>query len=144
MSPVPSDDPTVITTLAVTAEDVVAALESTQQGSANAVLRVTPPFSGRMRARLHRADAAADYDDPALLHVPPERFVTDVPPRPSPDETEDAIRTDPDADSDPETHRHRHEAALAAWRDAVREAFVDRTTIETPAGPHEVRVSILG
>jgi hypothetical protein len=34
------------------------------------VLLVTPPFSGRMRARLNRADVAADAD-PEALHVPP-------------------------------------------------------------------------
>lgn len=140
----PSDDPTVIQTLAVTAEDVVAALEANRQRSAGTVLRVTPPFSGRMRARLHRADAPADYDDPAPLHVPPERFVDPAPPLPSPDATEDAIRSDPACSYDAETHRRRHEAALESWRAAVRESFVETTTIDTPSGPREVEVAILG
>ena len=41
-----SDDPTVIRSLAVTADDVVAALEANERRDAAAVLRVTPPFSG--------------------------------------------------------------------------------------------------
>ncbi len=139
---VASEDPTVIRSLAVTAEDVVAALEANRQRSAGAVLRVTPPFSGRMRARLHRAGMTVDAD-PDALHVPPERFVAS-PPLPSPDDTEDAIRSDPDVPYDRATHRRRHEAALEAWRERVRAALVDRTTIETPDGPHEVDVAVLG
>lgn len=140
----PSDDPTVIRTLAVTAEDVVDALEANRQRSANAVLRVTPPFSGRMRARLHRADATAAYEEPEPLHVPPERLVTSPPQAPTPDDTEDAVRADPDVEYDAEIHRGRHQAALESWREAVRDSFIERTTIPTPAGPHEVEVSILG
>jgi hypothetical protein len=46
-------DPSVIRSLAVTAEDLVAAVESRHQRGVRVVLRVTPPFSGRMRARIH-------------------------------------------------------------------------------------------
>jgi len=141
---VPSDDPTVIRSVAVTAEDVIAALEANRQRSAETVLRVTPPFSGRMRARLHRTAASPDEEDPAPLHVAPDRFVDPVPPLPSPDGTEDAIRSDPALEYDAETHRRRHEAALESWRDTVRASFVETTTIETPSGPHEVQVTILG
>jgi hypothetical protein len=90
---VPSADPTVIRSLAVTAEDVVAALGADRRRAADAVLRVTPPFSGLMRARLHRADVAVD--DPAVIHVPPERVVDSPPPMPTADDTEDAVRADP-------------------------------------------------
>ena len=138
-----SDDPTVIRALAVTADDVVAALEANERRSAGAVLRVTPPFSGRMRARLHRSGAEADYGTPAPLHVPPARFVASPPPLPTPDDTGDELRTDPDLEYDPETHRRRHEAALESWRAAVRESLRERTIIDTPAGPHEVDVSVL-
>ena len=138
-----SDDPTEIRVLAVTVDDVVAALEANECRSAGAVLRVTPPFSGRMRARLHRSGTAADYDDPKPLHVPPERFVDSPPPMPTPDDTEDELRADPDLEYDPETHRRRHEDALAEWRSAVRGTVLERTTIETPAGPREIEVAAL-
>ena len=138
-----SDDPTVIRSLAVTADDVVAALEANERRSAGAVLRVTPPFSGRMRARLHRSGAEADYGTPAPLHVPPARFVDSPPPLPTPDDTEDELRTDPDLEYDPGTHRRRHEAALESWRTTVRESLLERTTIDTPMGPHEVGIAAL-
>jgi hypothetical protein len=140
---VASDDPTEIRVLAVTVDDVVAALEANERRSAGAVLRVTPPFSGRMRARLHRSGAEADYDDPEPLHVPPERFVDSPPPMPTPDDTEDELRADPDLEYDPETHRRRHEEALAEWRSSVRAAVLGRTTVGTPAGPREVEVAAL-
>jgi hypothetical protein len=140
---VESDDPTVVRSLVVTADDVVAALEANRRRSAGAVLRVTPPFSGRMRARLHRSGTASDYGSPEPLHVPPERFVTSPPPVPTPDGTEDEIRADPTVEYDAETHRRRHETALEEWRASVRDSFVDRTTVETPAGPHGVDVSVL-
>lgn len=58
-------DPTVIRTVAVRSDDAVTALESNRRtGSSRGddggrvILRVTPPFHGRMRARLHRATTA--------------------------------------------------------------------------------------
>lgn len=141
-----SDDPTVIRSLALTAEDLIAALEANARRKAGAVLRVTPPFSGRMRARLHLAGAEGDYDDqPRPLHVAPERFLDETAPAfPSVDETEDDLRTDPETEYTPERHRERHEARVETWRTAVREHVCDRATVETPGGPHEVEVSLLG
>lgn len=139
-----SDDSTVMRVLAVTTDDVLAALEANERRQAGAVLRVTPPFSGRMRARLHLDGTESEYDDPAPLHVPPERFVQAVPPFPSPDETEDELRSDSGATYSPACHRERHEAAVETWREQVRRALVDETTIETPAGPQTVRVATLG
>ena len=73
-----ADDPTVIDTLAITAEDLIAALEANARRDAGAVLRVTPPFSGRMRARLHLAGAEGGYDDtPRPIHIPPQRLLAD-------------------------------------------------------------------
>jgi hypothetical protein len=141
---VASADPTVVHTLAVTTDDVVTALEANERRDAGAVLRVTPPFSGRMRARLHLAGAEGEYDPPAPLHVPPERLVAPVPPLPTPDDTEDAIRSDADRTYSTERHRRRHERAVDAWRAAVRRAIVERATVETPAGSHEVDVTTLG
>ena len=139
-----SDDPTVVRVLAVTAEDVLAALEANERRGAEAVLRVTPPFSGRMRARLHIAGTESEYDDPAPLHIPPERFVRPVPPFPSPDETEDELRSDPDATYSPARHRERHERAVEMWREEVRDALVEETAIETSAEEWTVRVATLG
>ena len=140
----PSDDPTVVHTIAVTTDDVVTALEANERRAAGAVLRVTPPFGGRMRARLHLAGAESDYGSPEPIHVPPERLVGSVPPLPTPDDTEDEIRSDPGATYSPERHRERHERAVEAWRTAVADAIVGATTVETPAGPTEVDVTTLG
>lgn len=143
-SNVAEDDPTVIRVLAVTTDDIVTALESNERRGGGAVLRVTPPFSGRMRARLHLDGTEGDYGDPSPLHVEPDRFVGSVPPFPSPDDTEDAIRSDPTLTYSRELHRERHETAVDAWRERVREAIVEETTIGTPDGPHEIRVAALG
>ena len=140
----PSDDPTVVHTIAVTTDDVVTALEANERREAGAVLRVTPPFGGRMRARLHVAGAESDYDRPEPLHVPPERLVESAPPLPTPDDTEDEIRSDPEVTYSPERHRERHERAVEAWRTAVAGAIVESATVETRAGPIEVDVTTLG
>jgi hypothetical protein len=141
---VTSDDPTVVDVVAVTTDDVVTALEANERRGAGAVLRVTPPFSGRMRARLHLAGAERDYDPPEPLHVPPERLVDPVPPLPTPDATEDEMRSDPETVYSPAAHRERHERAVAEWRAAVRDAVVERATVATTAGEHEVSIATLG
>lgn len=130
--------------LVVHADDVVTALEANARRDAGAVLRVTPPFAGRMRARLHLDGREADYGDPAPLHVPPEAFVADAPPFPDPDDTEDELRDDPDAEYTPERHKEAHAAAVEAWRAVVRDHIADTATVETPAGPHAVDVATLG
>lgn len=141
-----SDDPTVIRVLAVHADDVVSALEANASRDVRAVLRVTPPFNGRMRARLHLAGAEGGYDtDPEPLHVDPERLVDDdAPAYPTPDRTEDELRSDREGTYTPETHRDYHVRRVETWRERVREHLLEHATVETPAGPHEVRVAILG
>lgn len=64
MPPEPSD-PTVIRSLAVTSGDVVAALELNRTSDDHAALRVTPPFSARMRARLHVDRSGEGQHQPA-------------------------------------------------------------------------------
>lgn len=144
--PAGTDDLTAIDALAVTAEDVVAALEARQQRDRPVVLRVTPPFSGRMRARLHvvRDETEVPAGDPAPLHVRPERFVEDPPTYPRPAETEDELRADPSVEYTVERHHDRHAAAVDDWRRQVRERFVSETRIETPDGEHHVSVTVLG
>lgn len=139
-------DPTRIRSLAVTAEDLLAALEANARRDAGAVLRATPPFSGRMRARLHLAGAEGSYDEsPQPIHVPPERFLDDdAPAFPSVDATEDDLRTDPAAEYTPERHRERHERRVAEWRTTVRDHVREESTLETPAGEVTVAVSLLG
>ena len=150
-----------IRSLAVTTDDVVAAYEARQRSSRRAVLRVNPPFSGRMRARLHVAegedrtegdDGDADVEgreseaETAALHLDPARLVAedDLPAYPSPDDTEDELRADPDAEFSVERHRERHVQAVEAWRDAVADAVVEAVELRTPEGPHRVEVKALG
>lgn len=138
-------DPRAIRSIAVSAEDVVTALEAARRSGRDPVLRVTPPFSGRMRARLH-GDGATTYDeDPAPIHVDPDDLVADTAPAyPTPAETEDELRADPAVEYSRERHRERHAAAVADWREAVTDHVVDAVTLETSAGPVEVSVAVLG
>ena len=150
-------DPRAVRSLAVTTGDVVAAYEARQRSPRKPVLRVTPPFSARMRARLHDPDAAESGTgtdpvgdrDPATgaLHLPPERFLdTDaIPASPSPDDTEDAIRSDPDAEFSVERHRERHVEAVKEWRETVRETIERAVVVRLDDGErHRVEVKTLG
>lgn len=137
-------DPTAVESVAVTASDLVAALETNRTTGRTAVLRVTPPFSGRMRARLH-VEGDEAYDEPRPVHVPPRALVADdAPAYPTPAETEDALRADPDTEYTVDRHRDRHEAAAEEWRRELLGAVRDRATIETSAGSVTVDVSLLG
>ena len=157
-------DPTRIRSIAVHREDVANALEATLRTDRRVVLRVTPPYSGRMRARIHSVDEglsdgtrgappspADDADEPdASVHVDPMDLVVDPPPYPEVDETAAEY---PDADV--VTRRERHAEAVRSWREAVREAVGG--TVEIPVGgergdgdgpdgarTHEVDVVALG
>lgn len=140
---VASDDPTDVRVLAVRYDDLLAALEANVRREAGAVLRITPPFAARMRARLHVTDAEPSYDDPAPVHVDPSALV-DAPPFPHPDETGDDLRANPDATYSLERHRERHHTAVEAWREAVRRSVCDCADVETRAGPVSVEVRMLG
>lgn len=127
-------DPTTVDSVAVTVDDVVTALEANRRTDRRIVLRITPPFSARMRARLHRPEG----DDGDAVHLDPERLVDDPPPYPHPDETRD-----PDGPYAPERHHERHTAAVRAWREAVGAAVVDAVEVPTPTGPHRIAVKPL-
>lgn len=139
-----SNDPTVIRSIAVTSQDLVAAVETNRTTPKQAVLRLTPPFSGRMRARLH-VEGGEEYDEPRPIHVEPAVLLADdAPAYPRPADTEAEIRRDPSLSYTVERHHERHTAAVEAWRTELVEAVRSRATIETPAGPREVSVSLLG
>ncbi|SFL50183.1 hypothetical protein SAMN04487950_4015 [Halogranum rubrum] len=142
-------DPSVIRSVAVTVDDVVAAVEAAERGRPRLVLRITPPFYGRMRARIHREGGEGDYGDyegnvdADPIHLAPERFLAaDAPPYPDVDEVEDRLRER--GEYDVETHRSAYTEAVESWRTAVRDAFVDSVTVDTEAGPHEILVKRLG
>jgi hypothetical protein len=133
-------DPTRVRAVAVHAEDVVSALETNRRGGAGgrAVLRVTPPFSGRMRARIH-LDQGETADDTVVL--PPERLAPEAPSLPRAEDTAAALRDDPDEEYTRERHRRRHERAVEAWRETVADAVVDRVTL---TDDHAVDVVVIG
>ncbi len=137
-----SDDPTTVRSVAVTRDDVVRALELRERGGPRAVLRVNPPFAGRMRARLHVEGREGEYDDPAPVHLPPDRLVRTPTPFPAADEAEDALRAA--GEYSLERQRERHERTVEGWRRAIGARLVSEVTIETPSGPHDVEVKVLG
>ncbi|HKL29750.1 MAG TPA: hypothetical protein VJ898_10860 [Natrialbaceae archaeon] len=140
-----SEDPAVIRSIAVTIDDVLTAFEANRQRDVTVVLRITPPFSGRMRARIHAG--ATEYDEqPTPIHVRPGDLIDEdsAGPYPTPDRTEDELRADPDESYSPERHHDYHAERVDAWRDRARDAIVDTVRIDTPGGSHEVRVKTLG
>jgi hypothetical protein len=150
--PVDSPDPRTVDVLVVHADDVVAALAATAQGR-ETVLRVTPPFRRRQRARIHvpgemqpqhaappegnppgetPPDQGTDVDP---LLVPAEAFVEEESPSfPRAPETEPTPAGSPEYDV--EEHFERHEDAVADWRERIPEHFRDRTHA---VGPGEER-----
>lgn len=135
-----STTPTDIKSLAISADDLVAAVEANADGS-DTVLRVTPPYSGRMRARLHVVQSEGSDTD--TVHLDPAALLTDdAPSYPTPDDTADELRADDDETYSVERHRTYHEQRLAEWRASLPDHVVETTTI-TSTG-HTVTVSLLG
>lgn len=132
-------DPTAIRSVAVTVDDVVTALEATTRSDRRTVLRITPPFSGRMRARLHRPTGEAET---GAIHLAPTALVADPPPYPDPDDTADCLRAAGEYTT--ERHHDRHTAAVREWRAAVRDAVVDAVSLPTETDTHRVEVKRLG
>lgn len=140
--PAEPTDPRAISTVVVTLADVVAALEAALGTGRDAVLRITPPFSGRMRARLHVAGGEGSYDDPAPIHVDPRSLVEPVPDYPTANETADTLDSDREINTD--RHAAAHTERVAEWRQAVQENVVDAAEIDTPTGVVAVEVRWLG
>lgn len=123
-------DPTRIRSIAVHRADVVNALEATLRTDRRVVLRITPPYAGRMRARIHTVESVPGVDADGTggpIHVDPADLVTDQAPYPEVDETAAAY-----PDTDVETRRERHAEAVDDWRTGIREAVGG--TVEIPVG----------
>lgn len=136
-------DPSSIRSLAVAAEDVVDAAIYGRENPGTAVLRVTPPFHGRMRARLH---VYHDEDGRVseAIHLEPDDLLADevLKAYPSFDEQAEADQT-----GDPEQIRNRHKQNIEAWREQASEAILDAVVLEQVDGDdsgHRVDVKRLG
>jgi hypothetical protein len=128
--------------IAVTAEDVVTAVEARRQRDRDVVLRVTPPYSGRMRARLH---VQSGDDETDAIHVDPTTLLAETAPSyPRAVDTEDALRSDPEVAYTVERHRERHAETIESWREAVRDHVLDEVAIDASDGRHTVAVVVLG
>jgi hypothetical protein len=133
-------DPSVLRSLAVSAEDLLAAMEADARGEPRTVLRVTPPFSGRMRARLHVVQTA---DDEETVHIPPRTLLDDgAPPYPTPDETADELRSREDLEYTADRHREYHERQVEAWRTALLDHVVE--SVRLPEADGVITISLLG
>lgn len=135
-----TDDPDVIRSLAVSPADIVDAFVYSQENPGEAVLRVTPPFHGRMRARLH----VYHVDDTELtgaVHVRPANVIADdvVADYPQLEET----LTDVD-DAEADRLRQRHADAVDAWQQRAREAIADSVTIDIGCETTQVDLKRLG
>ena len=131
--------------LAVHTDDVLDALEARERSGTNVVLRTLPPFSGRMRARLHVVEGASGDMEPGAVHFHPGVFVDSVPPYPRVDDTADELRDE--GAYDVAVHRERHERAVAEWRETVRSRRREALVLSDPSWSEAsvtLRVNYLG
>ena len=134
-----------IRSIAVHATDVVDAVEAVERDRGETVLRVTPPFSARMRARIH-ITGIEDYEpntSNAPIHIHPDTLVPDRPPFPTPDRTADELRAAEDRTYDRETHHEYHQSRVQDWRAAVAGSIVDRISLPVAEGEHAVDIRVL-
>lgn len=134
-----------IRALAVHTDDVLDALEARERTESHVVLRTLPPFSGRMRARLHVVDGAGGTGEPGAVHFHPGVFVESPPQYPRVDDTADELRAT--GEYDVERHRERHEQTVEAWREAVRSRRREEVALRDPSwdgSAATLRVSYLG
>lgn len=133
------DDPTVIRSIAVSARDVVDAFVYTRENPGAAVLRATPPFHGRMRARIH----VYRVDDARLtgaVHVDPADLLPADVAAAYPSLESVAERGDAD---DPAAVREARGEAVEAWRERAAAELVDSVAIEADGERVEVTVKRL-
>ena len=129
-------DPSRIRSLAVSREDVIDAFAYNRENPATAVLRVTPPFHGRMRARIHVSNelsAQTVWRDGATgsIHLEPESLleqeVVDSYPvfeqvYASMNESESV------GESGTDVHEH-YERRLKEWRQSARNRVLDEVEL---------------
>jgi len=132
-----------IRSLAVTAEDVVDAFVYTRENPGDAVLRVTPPFHGRMRARLH----VYQQDDAQVTgahHIEPAALLERAVVATYPTLETVAERVERDGGTTDIISAH-HATALEKWREQALESLVDRVPLEgtEDGASHVVSVSVL-
>lgn len=141
-----ASNPRAIRSIAITAEDAVSAYEAGERSATRPVLRITPPFAGRMRARLHVPGPNEPSGDPPPIHIPPrELFDADeLPAYPEPADTEAEIRADSDLEYSTDLHHDRHVERVREWRKAARKVFADEVEIAAPSGTHRVELKVLG
>ncbi|SDR18470.1 hypothetical protein [Natronobacterium texcoconense] len=132
------DDPSAIRSIAISAEDAVDAYVYTQENPGEAVLRATPPFHGRMRARIHvyRID---DTHLTGAVHISPDAVIADDVLDEYPKLEENLESVDED---DAERLRKRHAEAVEQWRARASDAIVESVTLETDDS-HEIEVKRL-
>ncbi|AGB31002.1 hypothetical protein C488_02465 [Natrinema pellirubrum DSM 15624] len=138
------DDPRAIRSIALSPEDAVDAYVYGRENPGDAVLRVTPPFHGRMRARIHvyRRD---DTELTGAVHLSPAAVIGDDVVADYPDLEAALADADADPDSDEaERLRKRHAESVETWRDRAREEIVETVTLETHEGPQQVEIKTLG
>jgi len=130
--------------VAVHVDDVATALETNLRSPERTLLRLTPPFAPRMRARLHRPVDGEydDRDDVRPVHIDPTALVSAVPSYPEPDETAEDLDAGEAYSS--EAHRRRHQRAVDEWRSEIADRFVDEIVLDTQSGSHRVAVKRLG
>jgi len=134
-------DPAVLRSLAVSAEDLLAALEADARDGPRTVLRVTPPYSGRMRARIHVVHDGTD--DEETVHLSPTAFVDSAaPPYPTPDETADELRDRADETYSVDRHHEYHQQKVQRWREQLLDHVKDG--VSHPNRNHDIDVSLLG
>lgn len=141
-----SSDARRIRSIAVTAEDAVSAYEASERSASSPMLRVTPPFAGRMRARLHVPGPDEPSGDPVPIHIAPGKLFDGerLPPYPEPVETEAEIRGRSDLSYSTDLHHKRHTERVREWREAAREAFAEEVEIDISEGSHRVELKVLG
>lgn len=129
-----TSDPATIQTVVINTGDALTAVEASVTGR-ETVLRITPPFSGRMRARLH---LASENDPTEPVYIAPETLVEPLPAYPTAADTA-AELSDPTAENTAK-HEAVHTDRVAAWRETVRDNLVSTAEIETASGPVAVTV----
>ncbi|KDE59441.1 hypothetical protein EL22_21940 [Halostagnicola sp. A56] len=141
-------DPSSIRSLAVATEDVVDAAIYTRENPGTAVLRVTPPFHGRMRARLHVFHDEGGRVSGAI-HLEPDDLLAEavLEDYPSFDALSFDDRSEDDPGEDPDRIRKRRERALETWRERAADAILDTVVLGRVDGidsGHRVDVKRLG